>query len=427
MPLASQKAKALMPPFKWQLLLPPSRQPSQGGGPAFRIAQRSIASFAITKPQQIDAGAPIVTNNRPNLYPLRFKEILRDYNFGNRWIARAFEKAGLPEKHPLTETWEVVDRPGESGEIINGDLRGMTLRDAIAAYGEELLGSDIVARHGARFPLLIKFLDASGSLNAQMHPNDEWAAAKGGFDTGKTEAWYMIKTRPDASVHIGNKPGVTRDLLYDALLDETTPSHMKEYEIQPRDSFLIYPGTMHYSHGGALFCEIMQNSDITFGFESVCEGGTPRPERARELAGLIHLEDEYEARTSHITVGNGDNKHTYLLACRHFAMERLDLVTSQSLDLDGCRFHVVSQIEGTSRLVCEDRVEVLRPGGTCLLPASLHRARVEPEGQASLLLMYVPDLVSNIVRPLLARGIEHEAILGLGGKTRRNDLQGLVP
>lgn len=26
------------------------------------------------------------------LYPLRFKEILRDYGFGDRWIARDFEK-----------------------------------------------------------------------------------------------------------------------------------------------------------------------------------------------------------------------------------------------------------------------------------------------------------------------------------------------
>lgn len=365
-------------------------------------------------------------SNKPDLYPLRFKEILRDYSFGNRWIARTFEKSGLPEKHPLSETWEIVDRPGESGQIINGELRGMTLRDAIAAYGETLLGSDMVDRFGTRFPLLIKFLDVSGPLNAQIHPDDDWAAALGGFDTGKAEAWYMIKTRPGASIHVGNKSGVTREMVFDALLEDTTMSLMKECKVEPGDSFLIHPGTMHYSNGGVLFCEIMQNSDITLGFESVFEGGAPRPERARELADLIHLEEESELRISAIAISSGDNTHTYLLACRHFALERLDLVESQPLELDGRRFHVVSQIEGTSRLVCGDHVEVLRPGSTCLLPASLQHARVEPWGRSSMLLMYVPDLMSNIVRPLLALGIDHEAIIGLGGRTRLNDLRELV-
>ncbi|MHC4718220.1 MAG: hypothetical protein ACYS5V_14705, partial [Planctomycetota bacterium] len=57
-----------------------------------------------------------------SLYPLRFREILRDYRFGDRWIVREFDKPGLPADHRIGETWEVCDRPGESSEIINGPL-----------------------------------------------------------------------------------------------------------------------------------------------------------------------------------------------------------------------------------------------------------------------------------------------------------------
>ena len=127
------------------------------------------------------------------LYPLRFKEILRNYGFGNRWIAREFAKQGLPEDHRIAETWEVCDRPGESSEVINRSPRGRTLHELIEQYGQELLGEDIVAKSGLRFPLLIKFLDASNPLGDQVHQDDELAEKQGLDDPGKTEAWYMLR------------------------------------------------------------------------------------------------------------------------------------------------------------------------------------------------------------------------------------------
>jgi mannose-6-phosphate isomerase len=137
------------------------------------------------------------------LYPLRFKEILRNYRFGNRWIVEAFVKPGLPENHPVSETWEVCDRPGESSVVVNGNLAGKTLHELIAPYGSELLGRDIAARFASRFPLLIKLLDGSNVLMEQVHHSDALAAQRGLDDPGKTEAWYMLQVREGATVHIG--------------------------------------------------------------------------------------------------------------------------------------------------------------------------------------------------------------------------------
>ncbi|MBN1401255.1 MAG: hypothetical protein JXA74_10485 [Anaerolineae bacterium] len=363
-----------------------------------------------------------------SLYPLRFEERLRNYGFGGRWIAEVLSKPGLPEDHTLAETWEVVDRPDESSVILNGPLAGRTLHQAIEELGEPLLGADIVARHGKRFPLLIKFLDASNPLGEQIHPNDAWAAQRGGFDTGKTEAWYMLHVRPGASIHAGPRPGLTRDELTGALLRGSSRDCMREFAVQPGDAFLLYAGVMHDARGGVLFCEIMQNSDITLGLNWHVQRAEPdqRAGRAAELADLIHLEEGFDPRTRPVRVAEQGNARTYIMACRHFAMERLDLVAPHTLTSEGQRFAVISAIQGAVRVSGGGVTERLLTGQSCLLPAGLTPIALAPEGQASLLKMYVPDLMADIVAPLRACGVPDAGILGLGGRTCLNDLAPLL-
>ncbi|MBC7234436.1 MAG: hypothetical protein H5T69_01235 [Chloroflexi bacterium] len=362
------------------------------------------------------------------LYPLRFREILRNYGFGGRWIAEAFAKEGLSDDHRLAETWEAVDRPGESSIVRNGPLAGHTLHQLIEGYGQALLGSEIVARFGARFPLLIKFLDATHPLGEQIHPDDEQARSMGSFDTGKTEAWYMLGVRAGATIHAGPRAGLTREELVEALLRRESRACMREYEPQPGEAFLLYAGTMHYSRGGMLFCEIMQNSDITIGLNHFMDRAEPgrERERAQELSDMIHIEEDFDCRTRQVVLAEGRNRRTYVLACRHFAMERLDLAEPEDVLLEGRRFVVLAAIEGACRVAGGAGAEVLRPGQTCLLPASLGAVSLEPKRIASLLSMYVPDLKLDIIEPLRAQGVSADEILGLGGQTALNDLRPLL-
>ena len=113
-----------------------------------------------------------------------------------------------------------------------------------------------------RFPLLIKFLDVSHPLGEQSHHADALAAKYGLRDPGKTEAWYMLKTRPGATIRCGHIAGTTPEQVRTAVLDGTIRYLMQEYVVEPGDAFLLHAGTMHYSDGGVLFYEIMQNSDV---------------------------------------------------------------------------------------------------------------------------------------------------------------------
>lgn len=362
------------------------------------------------------------------LYPLRFREILRNYGFGDRWIASAFEKEHLPAEHRLAETWEVCDRPGESSEVLNGPLKGMSLRALIDAYGADLLGSDVVARFGQRFPLLIKFLDASHVLGEQAHHSDALARRRGLEDPGKTEAWYMLRVREGATIACGPRPDVTEERVRAALQAGTIREQMQEYAVGPGDAFLLYAGTMHFSHGGVLFYEIMQNSDVYISLRGPEPGMSPAAQQARieeQMEGL-HLESGFDCRTAPITLMEGLNRRTYVLACEHFALERLDLREPRTLHLNGERFHIVSQIEGRTEVIHGSERIMLYPGWSCLLPATLGEVALAPLETGALLDAYVPDLARDVVAPLRAAGIADGDIVALGGRTKLNPLLALV-
>ena len=371
----------------------------------------------------------MTTGGTGALYPLRFREILRDYGFGDRWIVREFAKTGLPEDHRIAETWEVCDRPGESSEIINGWMRGQSLRQAINAGAEALLGRAIVARYGAQCPLLIKLLDASNVLGEHIHPGDELVRQRGlGDYSGKAEAWYMLRARPESTILCGHRPGVTPEVFLDAMLEDRTRECMREHAAGVGDSFLLYPGTMHYSSGGLLFYEIMQNSDINIGLRPARGGGewAEVEGKAREILEAVHFEEGFEPRTRPVAVSCGDNQRTFLTACEPFALERLDLVAPYVLEMDGERFKVVTAIEGSAEVGCAGGTERLESGQSCLLPAALGPASIAPQGEAALLVAYVPDLAADVVEPLRACGVDEEAIRALGGCSELNPLNELT-
>ncbi len=359
------------------------------------------------------------------LYPLRFKEILRDYGFGNRWIAQAFAKQGLPENHRLAETWEVCDRPGESSVVLNGAFAGQSLHELIDRYDEGLLGSEILSRSGRRFPLLIKFLDVSQVLGAQAHHNDELAARYGLPDPGKTEGWYMLQTRPGAAIRCGQiTDQVSRESLREALWSGSVRDLMREHAVQPGDAFLLYAGTMHYSAGGELFYEIMQNSNVYISLNRP-DPQLPREEQEKKVQLAVegvHLEPGFNCRIDPVTIQEGPNQRQFVMVCQYFAVERLDLNAAYQLDGRGRHFYVLSQIEGTSAVTWSGGAERLLPGHTCLIPAGMGPVSLVPSQGCAVLKAYVPDLESDILQPLRAAGVEEKHIIDLGGQTSLNPL-----
>ena len=361
-------------------------------------------------------------------YPLKFREVLRHYSFGGRWIPEFFPKEGLPEDGVIAETWEVCDHGKDVSVVRNGPLAGRTLHELIEEHGEALLGERVMRATGGRFPLIMKFLDATYELGFQVHPSDDNVPQDSVEWCGKTEAWYLIDAEPDAVVHCGVKPGVSMPQLYEAIRDRREYEVMNAYPVRPGDMIFVPAGAVHACRGGILIYEIMQNCDLTYSFGSLRDGpgfDELGPEQRLELEA-VSLEDDPDYRIAPVSLEVGCNMRTFALACRYFAVERLDLSGPFEDKCDGGKFLAFSCIGGGGMVKYEGGSEPFGRGETFLMPAATGGFVIEPGDEAHLIRSSVPDLRKDIIEPLLAEGIEPVRISALGGKGTFNDLASLV-
>src|SRR5688572_31067207 len=93
--------------------------------------------------------------------------------WGGARLARlpAKQRAGHapPSAMRVGESWEVADLPEGSSVVDAGPLEGLSLRQVVEKFGVHVTGGP------ARFPLLVKMIDAGDDLSVQVHPDDAWA------------------------------------------------------------------------------------------------------------------------------------------------------------------------------------------------------------------------------------------------------------
>src|SRR5205814_4997177 len=89
----------------------------------------------------------------------RLKRGAREF-FPERWIASTIAAANHPSLPP----------GGLS--MIDGARQPLSLRDAIRAAPEELLGPEALAAHGAEFRVLVKLLDPGEPIYLHFHATD---------------------------------------------------------------------------------------------------------------------------------------------------------------------------------------------------------------------------------------------------------------
>ncbi len=204
------------------------------------------------------------------LYPLELDPILKDKVWGGRRLARLGKS--LPEGAMVGESWELADLRSTSPEggggeaahsiIAHGEMRGLSLDQAITALGVNLMGSLRLSPEGG-FPLLVKFLDARQNLSVQVHPSPAYAATNPGAHL-KTESWYVIDAEPGAVIYKGVRQGVTRERLATAIRDGTVPDLLVSAPVKAGDFHHLPTGTCHALGAGVLVAEIQTPSDTTF-------------------------------------------------------------------------------------------------------------------------------------------------------------------
>jgi mannose-6-phosphate isomerase len=347
-------------------------------------------------------------------YPIKLTAHLRHYNFGARLIESRLQKAGLPEGI-VAETWEVSDYAHTTGTVINGPLAGRTLHQVVEEYPSELVGA---GWQGPHFPLLVKFLDASHMLPVHLHADDETARRVYSQPHGKSEAWHILWAAPGASILAGVKPGLSRDDLYRAFKDQDYDRVMPRFPINAGDTVYVPGGILHSFGPDTLITEVQQTSDLAQNVMPIDLAGNrldPATWEANINNTLDELRTYYQPRPNPGLVRiDGPNRVLVCCAGPHFALERWSLTESYTEPAHPRRCLTLSNVGAPVRLDYSGGSDTLDRAASCILPAAIGEVRIVPDGEASLVACYVPDLAVDIIAPLRAAGYSDAAISTLG-------------
>lgn len=322
------------------------------------------------------------------LYPLTFEPILKKVIWGGSDICPF--KGISPVQEGIGESWELSHVEGDCSVVAEGGLAGKSLDELIRTYGKELSGGHVMERFGTRFPLLIKFIDARDNLSIQVHPDDELAKARHN-SFGKTEMWYVIKTRPHAFLYSGFSRQIDADEYVRRVQDNTFMDVLKRYDVREGDVFFLPAGRVHAIGAGCFIAEIQQTSNITYriyDYNRKDKNGNTR----KLHTGLAKDAIDYTVHPDYRTHYKAHPNDTVNLAdCRYFTTNLIDLDAAITRDYAGLDSFVVYVFMEGDALVADDNGHEIRmrQGRTVLFPACTGSVTVTPSPKAKFMEAYI--------------------------------------
>jgi mannose-6-phosphate isomerase len=368
-----------------------------------------------------------LSDSADNVYPAALAPMILEKPWGRAGAGPELVSGADPALK-VGEIWLTAD--GEvSSRVENGPAAGRGLADLRRAWGVSLLGTRFAGREDRPFPLLLKFIHTATCLSIQVHPDDETAERLEGAGPGKTEAWHILGTEPDAWLILGLMAGVDHQGLHRALEHGAVESVLRRRPVRRGETYYVCAGLLHAIGPGVTLYEIQQNVDLTYRFYDwgrLDEMGRPRPLHVAKAMAALDVRPCDPVPCAGLAFEERGSRVRLLAAGRFFSLERIEVAGDWEVRLDGSRFELITIIGGRGRLAAAglDAPLPLDPGRTLLLPAALPRAVLSAAtGQPlTFLRAYVPDLEAEVMRPLLARGFTARDILPLAGYQRPNDL-----
>ncbi|WP_431134971.1 type I phosphomannose isomerase catalytic subunit [Psychroserpens mesophilus] len=322
---------------------------------------------------------------KTQLYPIKFKPILKEKIWGGEKLKNLLNKDSKLTN--VGESWEISDVEGDTSIVVNGSLKGQSLKTLLETYTSQILGVKNYNIFGHTFPLLIKFIDAKLDLSIQLHPNDE-LAAKRHNSFGKTEMWYVMQADKDANLIVGFNQNMTPEKYIRHLENKTLTQILNFNKVKAGDTYFIEVGRVHAIGAGVLLAEIQQTSDITYrvyDWDRVDDQGNER-ELHNDLAiEAFNFEMEDNFRVDYKTDENTSND---MVNCPYFKTSFLH-VTDSILKLNTKdSFFIYMCVEGEALIETEHASEFIKQGETLLIPAAIETYKITASN-AKLLEVYV--------------------------------------
>ena len=329
------------------------------------------------------------------MYPLRFEPIFKRYIWGGHRLNSMLNKQTGDQK--CAESWEIVDHGDDQSVVKYGPLKGKSLHALVHEYGVQLLGNSWLDKINdnrvpenlrGRFPLLLKFLDATKNLSVQVHPDDKMGSKLQPPDLGKTEAWFVMHADEGSRIYAGLKQDVTRHDLSQAIRGGTTEQVLNSFTPKMGDCIFIQAGTLHAIGAGLVIAEIQQASNTTFrvfDWNRVDANGKSRD---------LHVEQSLQATNYDLgpifpcqPQPHADDRARTIVGCDKFVMRTWK--TQHPVQFNDNQLRLLAVTAGQIS-VSDDASDLpLKFADTIMLPACCE-VSVTPEGHCEFLEIVLP-------------------------------------
>lgn len=321
-----------------------------------------------------------------NLYPLKFKSILKEKIWGGNKLETRFGK-NLEGKTTIGESWELSAVEGDISVVENGPLAGNNLQELIEIYMDNLVGEKIYEKFGTEFPLLIKLIDANADLSIQVHPNDKKSKERHNA-FGKTEMWVALDDSENSKLISGFSKDTNQEEFLKKLADGSLTELFNYEQVKKGDVFFVPAGRVHAICSGNLIAEIQQTSDVTYRIYDYDRKDDKGNRRELHVDLSLDVMDYSKVKNPKVNYIPVQNHPVELVSCNYFTTNMLDLSISAERDYyEFDSFVILMCTEGKCLVGSKDGelVEMVK-GETVLLPASLNSVIYQPIGGAAKLL-----------------------------------------
>ncbi|QRN84482.1 class I mannose-6-phosphate isomerase (plasmid) [Chloroflexota bacterium] len=321
-----------------------------------------------------------------------FKSIFTEDVWGGRNLSKFGRE--LPEGKRIGQSWDIADHKDGMTEVSNGKFAGKNLTELIKKFGVELVGSKFAwFAEQAKFPLMVKLLEAGQNLSLQVHPNDAWAKTHLENELGKNEMWVVLDAEPGASVTLGLAEKMTPEQLVESVKNGTVEDKINIIPIKVGDYICVPAGSIHALMAGAVVAEIQQNSNTTYrvydwnrpGFD-----GKLRPLQTEQAVEVSRFDQVGLTVMPPRVVEEQDGmKREKLCVNETFTTERVYLEPGAQFNgnCDGSTLEIWGVLEGQANVAGIE----LDPVKFTLLPAALGTYTIQSAEGAVLLRAYAGE------------------------------------
>ncbi|RAJ15013.1 type I phosphomannose isomerase catalytic subunit [Olleya aquimaris] len=304
------------------------------------------------------------------LYPLQFQPLFNYRLWGGEKLKTELGKDYSDNN--IGESWEISDVDANETKVLEGDLKGFSLKQLIKQFKGEFLGQSVYDTFGDAFPLLIKFIDANTPLSVQVHPNNDVAKTRHN-SFGKNEMWFVMQAEKNAELIIGFEEKITPSQLETHLKNNTILNVLHKEQVTKGDAFYIPTGRIHAIGGGVMLAEIQQTSNITYrvyDYNRVDKTtGQKRDLHIEQAKEVLDFEVYKTYKTNYTKTPNSSNKliHSPYFKSNFLKVEGVLEKDYSKLD----SFVIYMCVDGDVELTWNDKIYSLKKGETLLLPASI--------------------------------------------------------